>query len=252
MVASIRAMRNVRYTSVGYSRLSHPPPAVGPRRSGGRAAVMAATLAAIVFAAGCSSSPSAPAHKPAAGPHVTGAASLTPAVDPKVAALVPAAIKAKGSVIVAMDATYPPNEFIGPDGHTIIGFDADLGRALGAVMGLKWNLTNASFDTIIPGLQSGKYDVGLSSFGDTLARQQVVSFVTYFQAGESFYIKAGAPSPVTSLASLCGKSLSVESGTTEEADAAAQGKKCTAGGKPGVHIEVYGNQNEANLAVSSG
>ena len=44
---------------------------------------------------------------------------------------------------------------------------------------------NATFDTIIPGLQSGKYDVGMSSFTDTKAREKQVNFVDYFSAGTS-------------------------------------------------------------------
>jgi polar amino acid transport system substrate-binding protein len=151
-----------------------------------------------------------------------------------------------------MDATYPPDEYIGTDGHTIIGMDADLAKALGDVMGLKWNTVNASFDTIIPGLVSGKYDIGNSSFTDTKAREKVVNFVDYFTAGEAFYVKAGAASTITSLASLCGKSVSVESGTVEQTDATTQSKACTTGGKPAVAVQTYSTQNEANLAVSSG
>jgi polar amino acid transport system substrate-binding protein len=165
---------------------------------------------------------------------------------------VPSAVKAKGALNVAMDATYPPDEYVGSDGHTIIGLDADLAQALGQAMGIKWNLEKASFDTIIPGLQSGKFDIGNSSFTDTKAREKVVDFVDYFQAGEGFYVKAGAASTITSLASLCGKSVSVESGTTEQTDAATQAKACTKAGKPTVAVQVYNDQNEANLAVSSG
>src|SRR5262249_47424644 len=99
-----------------------------------------------------------------------------------VAALVPGAIKSKGSLTVAADATYAPNEFIGSDGHTVVGMDADLAKALGQVMGLKVNMVNATFDTIIPGLASGKYDLGMSSFTDTKAREKTVDFVTYFIA----------------------------------------------------------------------
>jgi polar amino acid transport system substrate-binding protein len=165
---------------------------------------------------------------------------------------VPSAIKAKGTVTVAMDATYPPDEYIASDGHTIIGLDADLGKALGQAMGIKWNPANATFATIIPGLQSGKYDIGLSSFGDTKAREKVVNFVTYFQAGEAFYVKAGSPTTITSMSSLCGKSVAVESGTTEQVDATAQSTKCTAAGKPAVTVHTYSTQDEANLAVSSG
>jgi polar amino acid transport system substrate-binding protein len=60
-------------------------------------------------------------------------------------------------------------------------------KALGAVMGLKVKVVNATFDSIIPGLAAGKYDLGASSFTDTKMREKQVDFVDYFTAGESFY-----------------------------------------------------------------
>ena len=105
-------------------------------------------------------------------------------------------------------------------------------------MGLKANIVNATFDTIIPGLAAGKYDMGASSFTDTKAREKVVNFVDYFQAGTSFFTKASGGAAVTNLASLCGKTVAVESGTTEETDAKAQSVKCKATGKPGVNVLV--------------
>jgi polar amino acid transport system substrate-binding protein len=150
-----------------------------------------------------------------------------------------------------MDATYPPNEFIAPDGSTIVGMDADLSNAIVQTLGLKAKLTNATFDTIIPGIVAGKYGMGASSFTDTLARQKVVDFVDYFNAGEGFYTKTGNTTSFT-LAALCGQTVAVESGTTEETDAKAQSVKCTATGKPKVTVLSFNTQSEANLAVSSG
>ena len=175
-----------------------------------------------------------------------------PAKNATVAALVPKSIKSKGTLTVATDATYAPDEFIGSNGHTIIGMDADLSHALGAVMGLKVNLVNATFATIIPGLAAGKYDMGASSFGDTKAREKTVDFVDYAFVGESFYTKASGGTSIGSIADICGKTVSVESGTTEEADAKTQSGKCTKAGKPGVKVLVFDTQTEANLAVSSG
>ena len=222
------------------------------RRQPGKLAASALTAAVVttLVAAGCSSSSSStPTASTSSG---SASAAATTGAVPQVAALVPSAVKAKGTVAVAMDATYPPDEYIASDGHTIIGMDADLGKALGQAMGIKWNPVNATFDTIIPGLQSGKYDIGLSSFGDTKAREKVVNFVDYFQAGEAFYVKAGSPTTITSMSSLCGKTVAVESGTTEQVDATAQSTKCTAAGKPAVTVHTYSTQDEANLAVSSG
>jgi polar amino acid transport system substrate-binding protein len=173
-------------------------------------------------------------------------------VNTKAAALVPAAIKSKGSVVVAADATYAPNEFIKPGTSTVVGMDADLAKAIFGALNLKVTITNETFDGIIPGIQDGKYDVGMSSFTDEKSREKVVDFVDYFKAGTSFYENASGGPPVTGLSSLCGLKVSVEKGTTEQTDAMKQSKKCTSAGKSAVTVDTYNDQNGANLAISSG
>jgi polar amino acid transport system substrate-binding protein len=181
-------------------------------RSNGLLGIILALLA-VLAVAGCGGG----GKKSAA----TTATTSTAAANSKIAAEVPAKIKSKGTLTVAADATYAPNEFIGADGHTVEGMSLDLGHALAAVMGLKVKVVNASFDTIIPGLQSGKYDLGISSFTDTKEREKVVDFVTYFSAGTSFYVKAQGGAAITTLADLCGHKVAVERGTTQAADATA-------------------------------
>lgn len=169
----------------------------------------------------------------------------------EIAAQVPGSVKETGALTVAADATYAPNEFIATDGRTVIGFDADLAKALGQVLGLKVNLTNATFDTIIPGLASGKYDLGISSFTDTEEREQTVDFVTYFSAGTSLYVKSSGSPDITSLADLCGRTVAAEKGTTQAADAQEQSAKCRSAGKSSATVQVYNDQNAVNLALSS-
>jgi polar amino acid transport system substrate-binding protein len=130
--------------------------------------------------------------------------------------------------------------------------DADLTKALGDVMGLKVKLVNQTFDSIIPGLAAGKYDIGASSFTDTKEREKTVDFVDYFVAGESFFTKASGGTTVSGLSDLCGKTVAVEKGTTEEADAQTQSGKCKKAGKPAVNVLSFPDQNGANLALSSG
>ena len=184
----------------------------------------------------------------------SSAATTSSAASPvsSIAAEVPAAVKSKGTLTVAADATYAPNEFIASDGHTVIGWDADLAMALGQVLGLKVSMVNATFDTIIPGLASGKYDLGMSSFTDTKVREKTVDFVDYYEAGTSFFVKSSGGPAITSLSELCGHKVSVEKGTTEQADAQAQAAKCKSEGKPTVTVEIFNDQNAANLALSSG
>jgi polar amino acid transport system substrate-binding protein len=181
----------------------------------------------------------------------TSSAAPSKAVS-SIAAQVPSSIRTKGTLTVAADATYAPNEFIGSDGHTVVGMDADLANALGQVMGLKVNVVNATFDTIIPGIVSGKYDLGMSSFTDTKARQQTVDFVTYFDAGTSFYVKSSGGPTITSLADLCGHKVAVEKGTTQQSDVQGQASKCKSAGKAAISLQIFNDQNAVNLALSSG
>jgi polar amino acid transport system substrate-binding protein len=216
-------------------------------RSAPRGSAIVVAFVAAAALAGCGSNDSSSTD--------TGSgASSTKASAPvkQVAAQVPAAVKSKGTLTVAADASYPPNEFIGSDGKTVEGMDADLAKALAGVMGVKAKVVNATFDGIIPGLASKKYDLGMSSFTDTKEREKTVDFVTYLTAGTSFYVKAQGGPAINTLADLCGHKVAAEKGTTQATDATAQGKKCTAQGKPGVTVSVFPDQNGANLALSSG
>jgi polar amino acid transport system substrate-binding protein len=203
-----------------------------------------------LVAAGCGSSNSSSSSTSSSG---SGSGSVKAAKkDPKIAAQVPAAFKGK-TLRVASDASYPPNEFIksGSSG-TVIGMDPDMVTALGQVMGLKVKVQNATFDGIIPGIQAKKYDVGASSFTDNKEREKTVDFVTYLSAGTAFYVKTQGGPRIGGLADLCGHKVAVEKGTTQQTDAQAQSKKCTAAGKKGVTVLTFPDQNGANLALSSG
>jgi polar amino acid transport system substrate-binding protein len=181
------------------------------------------------------------------GGELTATPDINLAVDQKIADAVPADIKSKGTLTVASDATYPPMEFFGKsDNKTVIGADADLAKALGQIMGLKTEVQNVTFASIIPGIAAGKYDLGMSSFTDSKEREATVDFVDYAQAGTSLYQPKDSNIEVTSVADLCGHSVAVEQGTTQQDDAEAQGKKCD------VKVQVFPDQNGANLAISSG
>jgi polar amino acid transport system substrate-binding protein len=223
-------------------------------------AVAASLTAVALAAAACSSSSSSSSATTTttaatpSGPTTTLPTTVIPAqaTVASVAALVPAKVASSGQLTEAMDATYPPDEFVAPGSTQIIGMDADLGTAIAQVMGLKPVLQNVTFDSIIPGLQSGKYDIGNSSFTDTKARQAVVDFADYFSAGEAFYTKAGDTTTFSTLDSLCGHTVAVETGTTEETDAHAASKACSKAGHGAVTVQSYSDQNSVNLAVSSG
>jgi polar amino acid transport system substrate-binding protein len=178
-------------------------------------------------------------------------------VDTKAAALVPASLKSK-TLIVAADATYAPNEFLGTDGHTVEGMDADLAKALASVLGLKVKIQNATFDAIIPGLADGRFDLGMSSFTDTKEREKTVDFVTYFSAGTSTMVTKCNPKNIKTVTDLCGKTVGAEQGTTQldqlsksDVDGSVV-KQCQSAGKPAPIAKGFPKQTDVNSALQAG
>jgi polar amino acid transport system substrate-binding protein len=176
---------------------------------------------------------------------------------------VPPDVRAKGALQVATDATYAPNEFVDPADGQIKGWDIELGQAISTVLGLPFVVSNADFSAIIPGLGT-RYDLSLSSFTPTVEREKTVDFVTYYQAGESWFTRVGGPD-IAQAADLCSRTVAVETGTTEETDAwGFMGKKpdgsaitgdkdnCAAAGKGAITVHSYSKQTEANADVLGG
>ena len=176
-----------------------------------------------------------------------GASGISGTYSASDAKLVPSSL-ATTTLQVATDATYPPDESM--NGTTMVGFDVDLIKAIGTTLGVKVNENNVTFDSIIGGIKAGKYVIGNSSFTDTKAREAQVNFVDYFQAGEAVYAKSTSSVKFKGLPSLCGLSVAVETGTTEQSDAVNTKKTCPSS-KP-LTVLAYPTQTSANLAVSSG
>jgi polar amino acid transport system substrate-binding protein len=211
------------------------------------AALTAAALLVSACGSGTSTSTSTTTPSSAAAAGAFGATK-----DAALAAEVPKSMASTGSVTVASDATYPPMESITPGTTTIIGMDPDLGHAIGTVLGLKFDFQNVTFNKILLGLKSGQYDLGMSAFTDEKSREQTVDFVDYFKAGTSFVVRSDSSLNLTSLDQICGMTVAVESGTTEQSDASAQSKKCTGAGKKAVSVLAYPTQTQANLTLSAG
>jgi polar amino acid transport system substrate-binding protein len=171
------------------------------------------------------------------------------AVDSALAAKVPAAIKSAGKIIIGTDSTYAPNEYLDADGKTVIGFDVDLFNAVAGKLGLKTEWQSAQFDGIIPGVGSGKYNIGVSSFTINADREKQATMVSYFTAGTQWAAKAGAS---IDPANACGKKVAVQTSTVQVDDVSKRSKACTDGGKPAITIDQYQAQSDATNAVVTG
>jgi polar amino acid transport system substrate-binding protein len=187
------------------------------------------------------------------GGGATGTTAAAPAVDDALAAKVPDAIKSDGKVLIGTDASYAPNEFLDTDGKTVIGFDVDLFNAVAAKLGLKTQWQSAVFDAIIPGVQSGKYEMGISSFTVNDERKKQVNMVSYFNAGTQWGTKKGNPSGIQP-DNACGKKVAVQTNTVQDTDdlSSTRQDKCKSGGQPAITIDRYQRQDQATAAVVSG
>jgi polar amino acid transport system substrate-binding protein len=175
----------------------------------------------------------------------SGTAKVTPPPD--------SALFAPGTLTFGSDVSYPPQEYFDPPGSTtVVGFDADIAKALADKMGLKVVLVNQAFAGIIPALDAKKYDAIISAMTINSDRTPKVDFVPYFVAGESFVIKKGATYKPTKLEDLCGHKIAVEDGTAEKDEANGlnvAGKPC-ANNK--VIVQVFTVDTEALAQIRKG
>ncbi len=103
----------------------------------------------------------------------------TGAVD-AIARTVPPEIRDSGRLVIGVNVPYAPNEFKNSSGE-IVGFDIDLMKAVTRTMGLVPDFRETGFEGILPSVQDGNFNVGMSSITDTAEREQRADFVTYFR-----------------------------------------------------------------------
>lgn len=170
---------------------------------------------------------------------------------PDLSSALPAKIKSAGKIVVGVDASYPPNEFL-QGGKTVVGMDVDLFNAVAQKFGVTVDWQPAGFDTIITGVQGGKYDVGVSSFTINDKRKQQVNMVSYFNAGTLWATAKGNPKGVNP-DDACGKTVAVQKGTTQlEDDIPVRQAKCKTDGKPEIKLVVREKQDQATADLVAG
>ncbi|MET8974444.1 ABC transporter substrate-binding protein [Streptomyces sp. NPDC004539] len=177
------------------------------------------------------------------------------------ASKLPADIRSKGVIKVGSDIAYAPVEFKDASGKTV-GIDPDLADAMGKQLGVKFEFENGTFDTLITGLRSKRYDIAMSAMTDTKNRQNGidgdtgkkvgdgVDFVDYFTAGVSIYTPKGKDQGIKTWADLCGKKIVVQRGTVSEDLAKSEAKKCPKGKT--ISMEPFDNDQQAQTRLRAG
>ncbi|MEU2433792.1 ABC transporter substrate-binding protein [Streptomyces sp. NPDC007861] len=175
----------------------------------------------------------------------------------------PQTIRDKGVIKVGSDIAYPPVEFKDASGK-VVGIDPDIADALSKQLGVRFEFENGTFDSLLTGLRSKRYDIAMSAMTDTKDRQngidsetgkkvgEGVDFVDYFTAGVSIYTKKGDDKGIKTWADLCGKKLVVQRGTVSEDLAKAETAKCVKAKKGKITIEAFDNDQQAQTRLRAG
>ncbi len=172
--------------------------------------------------------------------------------DPKAVALLPQSYKDKGELTVAMDLHYPPTTFLADDNTTPIGLNPDIARLVAKKLGLKLKFVQASFDTIIPGIEGGRYDFTATSMSPTPERLKVLDMIDYFNGGLSVAVSAGNPLGLSN-DNLCGKNIAVTKGSNAQLKHLPNISQwtCTSQGKPAINAITLPNVQEALTQLAS-
>lgn len=116
-------------------------------------------------------------------------------------------------LVVATSPDFPPFESL--EGGDVVGIEVDILKLVAEKMGMELDIQQMDFDSVIPGLQAGKFDVGMSGITVTEERKANVDFSSvYFMAAQAIVVTAD--SDITCKADLEGKKVSVQTGTTAE------------------------------------
>jgi cystine transport system substrate-binding protein len=174
---------------------------------------------------------------------LTVAALAAGLAGPAPAADLLATAKARGTLRIALEGTYPPFNFKDPKTGELTGYDVDVARLLAARLGLKPEFVSTEWAAILAGLGAGRYDVIISQVGITPKRQEAFDFSEpYTYSSPQLIVRKDEKARYASLADLKGKKLGVGQGSVFEQQARAAG---------GIDVKSYpaAPENLQDLAV---
>ena len=148
-------------------------------------------------------------------------------------------VKKSGKLTIATSPDFPPFESL--EGDKVVGIEIDLLEMIAEKLGVELEINQMDFDSVLPGIQSGKFNVGVSGITVTEDRKKNADFtVPYFAAAQAIVVLKD--SPIKSKADLEGKKVSVQTGTTAE-------EYCM---KNGYEVSAFQANNDALSALTSG
>ena len=150
-----------------------------------------------------------------------------------------AEVQKAGKLTVATSPDFPPFESL--EGDKVVGIEVDILTLVAQELGVELEIVQMDFDAVLLGIQSAKYDCGMSGITASEERKENMLFTTpYYNAAQVIVVKEG--SSITCKADLDGKKVSVQTGTTADAG-------CT---DAGYNVQAFAANADAKAALSTG
>jgi polar amino acid transport system substrate-binding protein len=194
------------------------------------------SIAGVLFGALLLAAPSVPA------------AAAEGVVDAARAAL-PEQMRASGVLKVATSLQWPPFAYKAESGEAT-GFDIRLVSLLAGKLGLKPDVDDIKFPAIVPGVSTGRYDIGINEIAITGERLKVADLVPYYKANLGLLIQKGRKD--VDVTNLCGRTLALTQGSMQVSIAEGLSKKCTDAGKEPIKTLFFPDSADTYLAVANG
>lgn len=150
-----------------------------------------------------------------------------------------AQIKEAGKIVIATSPDFPPFENL--EGTEVVGIEIDIMKIVAEKLGVKLEIAQMDFDSVLPGVIAGKYDAGCSGITVTEKRQKNSLFTDpYCLAAQAIVVVEG--SSITCKADLAGKSVSCQTATTAEEFTMANG----------YDVKAFASNSDAQAALTGG
>jgi polar amino acid transport system substrate-binding protein len=170
-----------------------------------------------------------------------------------IAALVPAAIRTKGTLVVGTTGNgTPPLSFRADDDKTVIGVEPDLASLVADVLGLKLDLQATSWENLFLSIENGQYDTGFSNITVTEERKDKYDFASYRKDTLAFEVRNDRNLTVQSAKDIAGLTIGVSAGTNQEQILLRWDEQNKAAGLAPVKFQYYNNTSDYYLALQSG
>ena len=161
----------------------------------------------------------------------------------------------KGKQLVnAINPHTPGYEAIDPkDPNKYVGFDIDLGEAIGECLGFTLSYKPVTFAALLTTLASGQADIVISDIYATEERAKAADFITYSKVFDGVLVAKGNPNKITGInISMCGAAAAENTGFVEVPLVQALIPECKAAGKPEPTLQLYDNNANCIQAILAG